>query len=820
MKKFLALCLIFLLQYGFPYTLSAKTEIKVGIYNNEPLIFVDTDGKGKGIFADIIDHVAAKEGWQIDYVPGNWQECLSRLKNRQIDILCTIAFSKERDKRYDFSKENILTNWGQLYIPTTSDIKSITDVVGKKVAVLKNDIYHSAFVKLIDNFGIDCQLIEADDYHSVLALVAGEQADAGIVNRFFGLKFGATHNVHESGVVFNPIKIHYAFPQGENKAIIHTIDRYIKLLKEDNGSVYYRSLDKWLGVYSPGRAFPSWFKWAIIFALGLITFLFLGNFLLRNRIRAKTKELTTELIHREQAEKALQEAYSIINRSPAVAFLWKNLEGWPVEFVSENVRELFGYSAEEFISGQVLYLMTIHPDDLERVADELATCSNRKESTDIGHQPYRIISKDGKEKWIEDRIYIRRDKKGDITHYEGIVVDISDNMQAAEAVRKNNEKLERSKKMESLGLLAGGVAHDLNNVLSGIVSYPELLLLEMPEDNPFRKAVETIKSSGDRAVAIVQDLLTVARGVATTKEPLNLNDLIGDYLHSPEFIQLKHSFPKVQVVTNFDPNLLNMNGSHVHIRKLVMNLVSNASEAIVGSGNVVISTVNRYVDTPLSRYDDINVGEYAVLKVSDDGSGISPEDLKRIFEPFYSKKIMGRSGTGLGLAVIWNVVQDHLGYIDVASNENGTLFELFFPITREQIPGKDLSIPIKDLKGNGESILVIDDVESQRHISSLLMETLGYQTESVSSGEEAVEYLKENRVDLILLDMIMDPGIDGRETYERILKIHPNQKAIIVSGFAETDDVKQTQKLGAGKYIKKPLTIERIGLAVKEEMEK
>ena len=251
-----------------------------------------------------------------------------------------------------------------------------------------------------------------------------------------------------------------------------------------------------------------------------------------------------------------------------------------------------------------------------------------------------------------------------------------------------------------------------------------------------------------------------------------------------------------------------------------MNLVSNASEAIKGSGNVTISTVNRYVDTPLRGYDDITIGEYAVLAVSDDGLGISSDDLERVFEPFYTKKVMGRSGTGLGLAVVWNVVQDHNGYIDVTSNENGTMFELFFPITREEISGKDLSIPLKDLKGDGEKILVIDDVASQRDISCKMLETFDYTAKAVSSGEEAVEYLKENIVDLILLDMIMDPGINGRETYERIIKIHPNQKTIIVSGFAETDDVKKIQQLGAGKFIKKPLTLERIGLAIKEELGK
>jgi CheY-like chemotaxis protein len=308
--------------------------------------------------------------------------------------------------------------------------------------------------------------------------------------------------------------------------------------------------------------------------------------------------------------------------------------------------------------------------------------------------------------------------------------------------------------------------------------------------------------------------------VATPKEPLNLNDLIMDYLDSPEFIKLKHFHPAVTIHTDFDNALFNVNGSGVHIKKAVMNLVSNASEAIEGSGTVTISTTNRYIDRPLRGYEDVSIGEYAVLSVSNDGPGISPDDFGKIFEPFYTKKAMGRSGTGLGLAVVWNVVQDHKGYIDVKTGGNGTMFELYFPITRDEISARNSFISFEAYKGNKETILVVDDVESQREISCKMLDKLGYTTKAVSSGEDAVDYLKKNTVDLVLLDMIMDPGINGRETYRRIIGIHPDQKALIISGFAETDEVKQAQALGAGRYIKKPATMEKIGLSVKEALGK
>ncbi len=535
-------------------------------------------------------------------------------------------------------------------------------------------------------------------------------------------------------------------------------------------------------------------------------------------LEQRIREFEKESAKRRQAEEELrksEEKYRSVLENMEEGYWEVDLLG-NFTFFNDSLCNFFGYSRNELLGMNNRKYTT--PKMAARIYQIFNQVYRSGQLIDI--IDYEVIGKDGSKVIFEGSVSLMRDNSGQPIGFHGINRDVTKRKQVEEALRESEEKLARYKKMESLGLLAGGVAHDLNNILSGIVSYPELLLLDLPEESKFRKPIETIQESGHRAAAVVEDLLTVARGVATTKEPLSLNDLVGDYLHSPEFNKLKQFHPAVTIKTNLDGDLLNVSGSHVHIRKAVMNLVSNASEAIEDSGNVTISTMNRYIDRPLRGYDDVNIGEYVVLSVSDDGSGISSDDLERIFEPFYTKKVMGRSGTGLGLAVVWNVVQDHKGYIDVTTDENGTTFELFFPITRGKISGKDLAITIEDFKGDGETILVVDDVESQRDISCKMLDTLGYKTKAVSSGEEAVEYLKENSVDLILLDMIMDPGINGRETYERIIKIHPKQKAIIVSGFTETDDVKDAQKLGAGKYIKKPVTLEKIGLAVKVELEK
>ena len=381
-------------------------------------------------------------------------------------------------------------------------------------------------------------------------------------------------------------------------------------------------------------------------------------------------------------------------------------------------------------------------------------------------------------------------------------------------------ELQKAQKMEAVGLLAGGVAHDLNNILSGIVSYPELILLHLPEDSPLRKPIKAMQESGMRAADVVSDLLTIARGVAITKEVSNLNIIVEEYLSSAEHQQLEKSHQFVKFVNDLDPDLLNVNCSKIHITKALMNLAVNATEATEGSGTVTISTMNRYLEDPLKGYDKVRRGEYTVLSVSDDGPGIAPDDLERIFEPFYTKKKMGISGTGLGLAVVWNTVKDHQGYKDVKSTDRGTVFELYFRAERKKMAASEKPIPLKDYLGHGEKILVVDDVEQQRDIACGLLRELDYHAEAVSSGEAAIEYVKKESVDLIVLDMVMPGGINGRETYEEILKTRPGQKAIIASGYARTKEVDTAQNLGAGKYIKKPYTLEKIGLAVREELKK
>jgi len=491
-------------------------------------------------------------------------------------------------------------------------------------------------------------------------------------------------------------------------------------------------------------------------------------------------------------------------------------------YVSPSVESMQGYTPDELIK---LTLSDILPPESFKSAMDVITEELMREKT-LSADPLRSRTleleeycKDGSTIWIEVTASFLRDNHGEVMGILGISRDISERKHAEKVRKKLEKKLQQAQKMEAIGTLAGGVAHDLNNILSGVLSYPELLLMDLPQDSPLRKPIEAIQESGKKAAAIVEDLLTLARRGVAISDVVNLNDIISEYLLSPEFEKLKAFHPLVDIKTEFNYDPLNILGSPVHLSKTIMNLISNATESMPEGGTVIISTKNQYIDQPVRGYDEVREGDYVVLEVSDTGIGISPENTGRIFEPFFTKKVMGRSGTGLGMAVVWGTVKDHKGYIDVESVPGkGTTFTLFFPVTRKKLEKDTADFSIQDYKGNGESILVVDDVKEQREIASTILSQLGYSVSTVACGEAAVEYMKNHSADLLVLDMIMDPGIDGLETYKQILKRHPNQKAIIASGFSETDRVKESQKLGAGEYIKKPYTIEKFSLAIKSAL--
>jgi PAS domain S-box-containing protein len=573
--------------------------------------------------------------------------------------------------------------------------------------------------------------------------------------------------------------------------------------------------------------------------VGMFFFIFSQSVLLSTRfskafetVENQTHELTRtnlaleqEIQERKKMEEALkvsEEKYRLLAEN-ATDVIWTfSLESLRFTYVSPSVLQMRGYTSQEAL--ELTLEQTLSPESLERamktMQEELT--KETQEGVDLKRSRTLVLqqlSKDGTYRWAEATTSFIRNSEGKPVYILGVTRDITERKRTDEEKRSLEERLNRAEKMEVLGQLAGGVAHDLNNVLGVLSGYSELLLDEIPEGHRTRGYVEKILQSTEKGAAIIQDLLTLARRGVNAADVLNLNSVVSGFLKTPVFEKIQDYNPRVTFRTECDKNLLNIKGSPVHLEKTLMNLVSNAAESISGNGEVMIRTENRYLDKAIGGYDEVKEGDYAVLTVSDTGMGIPAENREKIFEPFYTKKTMGRSGTGLGLAIVWGTVKDHNGYIDVQTEVGeGTIFTLYFPVTREEPIAQQQKVPIERYMGNGESVLVVDDIAEQRDIAARLLTRLGYQVHVVSGGEEAVEYLKVNKADILVLDMIMAPGIDGLETYQRILEINPKQRAIIVSGFSETERVREAQKLGAGAYVKKPYIMEKIGAAIRGEL--
>lgn len=382
---------------------------------------------------------------------------------------------------------------------------------------------------------------------------------------------------------------------------------------------------------------------------------------------------------------------------------------------------------------------------------------------------------------------------------------------------KNTQlQLVQSEKMAAVGMTAGGVAHDLNNILAGVVSYPELLLATLPADNEVRRPLELILASGRRAVAVVADLLTLAKGSAGAKQHVRLDGLVEEYLHSVEFRQMMRDYPEVRVVTEYEAEQYAINCSPAHIRKAIMNLVMNAVEAVMPSGGTVTLRTRQAGE---GNGGDGSREEGVVLEVHDDGPGIPPESREHIFEPFYTRKTMGKKGTGLGLTVVWNVVREHDGRIELDCGSSGTTFRIFLPATASPGESGSTAVEAVNLQGQG-LILVVDDEPMQRDVAEKMLTAFGYEVAAVPSGEEAVVFVRGRKVDLVILDMLMPPGMNGLETYRKIIERYPGQKALIVSGFSESGDVKKAMELGVGGFVKKPYTMAQIAAAVKNELKR
>jgi len=501
-----------------------------------------------------------------------------------------------------------------------------------------------------------------------------------------------------------------------------------------------------------------------------------------------------DISERKKASQSLEEAYDIISKSSTVVFLWKNDEGLPVEFVTENVEGVFGYTAKEFVSDKVRYADMLHPDDIQRVAEEIANYSEQSRQKRFAHDPYRIITKDGEIKWVEDRTYIKRNEKGLITHYQGIVEDITEH-------KRLEAQLQQARKMEAIGTLAGGIAHDFNNLLMGIIGNTSLMLLEADPTHPHYARLKDIESHVQSGAALTKQLLGFARAGKYEVKSMNLNELVQ---RSAEMFSRTRK--QISIHTNYQTHPWPVEGDQSQIEQVLLNLYVNAWQAMPGGGELYLQTENVLLDTRQVTLLDLEPGKYVKISVRDTGVGIDEATQQRIFDPFFTTKEMGR-GTGLGLASAYGIIQNHGGLITVDSEKGrGTTFTIYLPISEKEAE-TERGVHKEIIRGSG-TVLLVDDEEAVINVGKDMLTTIGYHVYTAHDGKEALEIYQANQhsIDMVILDMIM-PGMNGGTTYDRLKELNPGVKVLLSSGYSLDGEANDILTRGCDGFIQKPFHI-------------
>lgn len=374
----------------------------------------------------------------------------------------------------------------------------------------------------------------------------------------------------------------------------------------------------------------------------------------------------------------LKDAYHIINESQVVACVWKNAVGWPLQFVSDNVELMTGYPKEDFLSGKIVYSQLIHPEDLERVQNEVVENSSSADATSFSHEPYRIITKQNETKWISDHTEIRRDENGNITHFQGLIQDITQKIQLEKKEQELLVKKEQLKHLESLRTMAGAIAHRFNNAMTAVQGNLELMAATLPNDSDQQQMVKDAAQAAKGASKIGSMMLTY---IGQRPPQLRMQDLVD--LVDETTGNLKGRLMTVSVTIDRPDSPIYCSVDREQIQEVIGNILTNAVESITGQGRITISFGTEFFKTssfPIPfQSESIHDGLYSFCRIRDNGQGISQEDQPRIFEPFFSTRFVGR---GLGLALTVGIMRTHYGAIIVDSLPGqGSTFSVLLPAT-------------------------------------------------------------------------------------------------------------------------------------------
>lgn len=647
---------------------SEPLPLVVGIYDNSPKIFRDENGQARGIFIDILQEIATKENWQLQFVHGTWEEGLQRLTNGEIDLMPDVAYSGERAKNFVFHHQPVLSSWSQVYARPGSGIRSILDLNGKKIATLKGSVQQEAFLRLSESFGISVDLLGARDFKTAFAMAHIGEADAAISNSFFGFTHAKTYRLEDTAVVFSPSQLHFAARPGTAPEILQTIDRQLIRLKEDRNSVYYASLRKWMAE-EVTFSLPLWVK---VVGSGVIAFLILsliGSAILKRQVNSRTTELRSinekmeERIRERTAQLAAinKEQTSIFETASTGIVLMRNRR---VVHCNRKFEEIFACARGE-MDGQPTRVW--YPDEeAYQLGGEPVYAQMARGETHCRHQ--QLIRKDGTLFWA--RISCRAFDPGDpLAGAVAIIEDISDERQQEEQLRRAMEQAQAADRIKSAFLAT--MSHELRTPLNSIIGFTGIMLqgLTGPLNPEQHKQMSMVQASSRHLLSLINDVLDISKieagQLTLDRNPFDLRASLEKTLKLVAPLAEKKGLAVQAELPELDYRI---SGDQRRVEQVVINLLNNAI---------------KFTEQGWVRLTIADQGEELVLSCQDSGIGIKAEDIPHLFQPFHqldSGLARKREGTGLGLSICEKIVTMMGGSIHVQSVPGqGSTFTIRLP---------------------------------------------------------------------------------------------------------------------------------------------
>ncbi len=829
---------------------AAGRPVKVAVFTHVPAIYQDpVDRAAKGFFVDMLAEVAAREGWELQYVPGTWAQGLDRVRKGEVDLITSAARTPERERYLAFGQEASFTVWSLVYANPGVHIGTILDLAGKRVGITPGDVNGAHVRELCDGFKISCTFVPEDSFEEILQGVAAGRLDAGVTPSTFGYAREGGYKVIRTPVVVSPFDLYFATALGRNADLLAALDRYLKAGKADRGSTYHAAVDRWMFAHTSRAVLPSWVPTALLAAGGLLVTALAAVQVFRRRVQAATRRIVAlnrglehELAERRRTESIIFNVASGVSSSTGETF-FQNL----VTYLARATGADFTYVSETFTRDGATWLRilarhgeggapgTEYPlagTPCERLAPGgLCTYPAGVASRFPGSAPLQDMGAEGfVGAPLEDAegrlkgvlaVATRRPIQ-DPAELESLL-KIFSSRASAELQRRLVEderlamerRIQHSQKLESLGVLAGGIAHDFNNLLTAVLGHLSLAQVKLDAASPAQVHLDAMERIVHRASDLTRQMLAYSGKGRFVVKSHDVNQVIREMTHLLEVSISK----KASLRLDLAPGLPPIEADAAQIQQVVLNLVTNASDAIGDAEGIIrVTTAFQTLDTAyldqVLQGQAMTPGPFVILEVGDTGCGMTAEVMARIFDPFFTTK---PNGHGLGLSAIQGILRGHRAGMRIYSEPGrGTTFKVFFPATPQGVVAGSSEAAAPAEAPLSGTVLLVDDEEIITLAVTGMLDALGLQTRVAHNGREALELFRRERdhLDLVLMDLTM-PQMDGREAFRAIHAEAPDLPVVLSSGYNEQESIQEFIGRGVAGFLQKPYTLQALAQAIR-----